>query len=379
MLRFTEEQNMVRDALSRHLANRIVPRVEAERHDEQFPVERLREVLSELGQFGVGQARVSVSAGGMGLDNVTAGLIHETTAQQLHEVASPALINESVGMLLDRIGTPQINQRYLAPLLEGKLIAASANTESYGGSNIAAIQTRARACAGGYRISGRKLWITNGHFADFVLVLARSEDSGKPDFYLVDRHEHGFDARPQKVAGHTTVAELAFDEVEVPEGNRLTSGKDGLKNIFGAFHITRAFVALSACGIARAAFDMALAFAADRSPFGKPIAGAQLVQAQLADCEVELEAARLLAYQALQLADAGEPFDHAASLAKLYASEMVQRVTARACQIHGALGLSDEMPVARLKAAAQIFPIVEGASEVQRLIIGRTLTGINGF
>lgn len=375
----TPEQTMAVDALARFLCKEIAPSITEAASREEFPEGELRQALARVAPMGIGNLRVPVYAGGSGLDLLAAGMLHETAARYVPELSGPALINESVALLLAALPAATIAPRYLAPLVAGQAIAASANTEETGGSDVRSIRTRAKRSGGDYLITGRKQWITNAHIADFVIVLARTADSDKPDLFLVDRALHGYDVRPLKVAGRVTLAELLFDEVRIPAENRLTMEGQGLSTMIAAFQSTRCFVALSAVGIADAAQDLALAHARDRKQFGKAIAATQLIQQQLADSAIEIEAARMLAYRALAIADSGASIEIESAMAKLYASEMVRRVTARASQIHGAAGLSEGMAVERLEQAARIFTVVEGTSEIQRLIIGKRLTGCSAF
>jgi len=378
MWTLTEEQRIGRDAFARMLSSTVVPDIQAANHPEQLPEADLRRQLLACAPYGLGRFRIPAEFGGLGLDLVTTGVMHETASRLVPELSTPALINDGVGLLLSRSASKWIKRDYLAPLAAGERIAASANTEATGGSDVSAVATRACRSGAGYRISGRKVWITNGQYADFAVVLARTEETGLLDLFLVDRETHGFDVSPLALAGRVTAAELNFDDVEVPYESRLTD-RDGLSTMLAAFQATRALVALSAVGVGQAAFDLGLAYAKDRQQFGRPIAATQLIQAQLADSVIDLDAARLLAYRALATADRGEPVELEASMAKLFASEAAQRVVYRAQQIHGAAGLNADMPIEHLSRLVRVYPIVEGASEIQRLIIGRKLTGMNAF
>lgn len=376
-----EEQQLALDVLSRRLRDEIVPATAKVSNEPLLPKAFLIEQLTKLAEMGLGNGRVPVEEGGLGLDLFTAGLIYEESCRQCFEVAAWAFINEGCASAIAALAPVEIKQRYLPSLLSGKLIAASCNTEPNGGSDVRNVKTKAMRDGGSYVISGRKVWITNAPHADLLLVFARTDNTDRQDFYLVDPKEHPCEIRPLVTNGSITTAEILFDEVRVPAENRLSGQGDGpgLNRLLAGFQLGRAFVGLSAVGIAQAAFEEALSYARDRTLFGAQLASKQLIQGHLADCSMEIEAARLLCYRALELADANLPFSIVASQAKLFASEMAKRVTDRACQIHGGYGLCPEYRVEKLARQVRMMTVVEGASELQRLIIGRELTGLTAF
>lgn len=375
----TDEQKEAVDAFAKFCRNEMRPDLRPYDKSPSIPREVVVTQLRRMLPFGLGNGRVSAEDGGMALDPVTAGLIYETAAQHSGGVSGYAFINESVALLLSRFGSAQVKRKYLDPLVAAERIAASANTEPSGGSDVGSVTTRAVRTSKGYAITGRKVWITNGQYADFVTVLARSDESKRLDLYVVDRQEHGFDATPLDSMGSITTAELAFDAVEVPEENRLGTDGQGLGAMLASFQGARAFVALGAIGQAMAAQEAAIAYAMQRTQFGAVIASKQMIQAMLADSQVDIDAARLLAYRALELNRRGAPCAVEASMAKLFATEMAHRVIDRAVQIHGGYGLSPEYPVERLYRTARMGRIVEGTSEIQRLVIGKALTGLSAF
>lgn len=374
-----DEQREAVDAFSRFCRQSVRPATKPYDRGLGVPEDVLREQLKKLIPFGLGTGRIPAEHGGLGLDPVTAGLLFEAGSQHAPGVAGPAFITESVGLLLSRYGSETVRHKYLEPLVAGEVIAASANTEPSGGSDVRSVSTRAARTAGGYAITGRKVWITNGQYADFATVLARSDETGQLDLYVVDRREHGFGSTPLETVGAVETAELVFDGVEIPEENRLGTDSKGLGVMLASFQEARAYVGLGAIGSALAAQEAALEYAKQRPQFGGPIAGKQLVQALLADNQVDIDAARLLCYRALELRRRGLPCAVEASIAKLHATEAALRVVDRALQVHGGYGLSPEFPLERLYRSVRKSTIVEGTSEVQRLAIGRALTGINAF
>ena len=375
----SDEQRAAVETMERFCQKEAAPAIAAQAGRPMLPRETILPLLRRLGDFGLGNGRVPEAHGGLGLDPVTAGLIFEAAARHASEVATVAFINETVALLLSAHAPQPLRDQYLPKLLAGELIAASANTEPSGGSDVGAVTARARATANGFAITGRKVFITNGQHADFVTVLARSEDSGQLDIYLVDRHLHGFNATPLSTFGAVSTAELAFDGVEVPVGNRLDTGGKGLGSILASFQEARAFVALGCIATAQAAQDAALAYARERRQFGAPLAAKQLIQAKLADSHVEIDAARLLAYRALEMKARGMDCALEASAAKLFASEMAQRVVDRAVQIHGGYGSDPGFAVERLYRHVRMGRVYEGATEIQQLLLGRALTGVSAF
>lgn len=374
-----ETQTIALHGFSRMIRDDILPAVAPYAQEPLLPKPLLIEQLKRLAEFGLGSGRVAEEDGGMGLDLMTAGLLYEEACRQCFEVAAWAFINEGCATAIAALASPNLKEKYLTRLLAGEIICASANTEPSGGSDVRSIRTKAMRDGDSYIISGRKQWITNAPHCDIMLVFARTDDSDRQDFYLLDMMEHPVDTRPLVTNGTITTSEILLDEVRVPASNRLTGSGPGLYRLLDGFQRGRIFVALSAVGLAQAAFDESLQYAKNRTQFGAPIAAKQLIQGQLADCATEIEAARLLCYHALQLADEERPYSFAASKAKLFASEMAKRVTERACQIHGGAGLCPEYRVERLARHVRITTIVEGTSEIQRLIIGRELTGYSAF
>lgn len=372
-------QTAALESLTRVCRDQIKP--ETDRFDglAAMDADLVRELLRKLVPVGIGSGRVSEEFGGMGLDPVTAGLLLEEANYWIPDIMGVAFISESAAIALSALASDRIRARYLEPLLRGEMIACSANTEPQGGSDVRSTSARAKRSESGWVISGTKVWITNGQFADFAIVLARTEETSALDLYLVDRKEHGFTSRPLETLGFISTAELHFDDVEVPYDHQLGTGGRGLAFMVQAFQSARAYVGLTAIGQARSAYDCALAFAREHVAFGAPIASKQLIQSHIADNAVDIDAARLLCYRALELARLGKPCSTEASMAKLFASEAAQRISSRSMQILGGMGLSTEMPIEATFRKLRAMTIVEGTSEIQRLIIGRAMTGMSAF
>jgi len=367
------------DSLTRVCRDQIRPVADMFDGLAGMSAEVVRGLVRKLIPVGIGSGRVAEEFGGMGLDPVTGGLLLEEANYWVPDIMGVAFINEGVAIALSGLASDAVRARYLEPLVSGEAIACSANTEPQGGSDVRGTRARARRSTSGWIISGTKVWITNGQFADFAIVLARTEETGALDLYIVDRRQHGFTSRALDTIGFSSTAELHFDDVEVPLDHQLGTGGRGLAFMMQAFQSARAYVGLTAIGQARSAHDRALAFAREHVAFGAPIASKQLIPGHIADNAVDIDAARLLCYRALQLAGEGRDCSTEASMAKLFASEAAQRVSARAMQILGGMGLSAEMPLEATFRKLRAMSIVEGTSEIQRLIIGRAVTGMSAF
>lgn len=373
----TDEQTEAVESFSRFCREQVRPVVAQYARELGMPKDVVLDLIRKSRAFGLGNGRVPAADGGMGLNAVTNGALLEAGIRHGDGFASYAFLNENISMILSRFGADEVKAQYLEPLVAGERIAAGAVTEPSGGSDVSAVATRATRTGNGYKITGRKVWISNGQFADFVTVLARDTETNQLDLYLVDHKQHGFDIQPHVTMGSISTAELSFDDAEVPASHRLGKPGQGFGAVLAAFQEARAYVGIVATGLALDAQDKALEYAATRTQFGGPIAGKQLVQALLVDNQVDIDAARLLCYRALDLADRGLPCATEASIAKLFASEAGGRVVDRALQIHGGYGTHRDCPIEHLYRRMRIFKIIEGTSEIQRLVISRAISGVH--
>jgi alkylation response protein AidB-like acyl-CoA dehydrogenase len=232
-------------------------------------------------------------------------------------------------------------------------------------------------------LSGRKIWISNGCHADLALVVARTGDGGDAPLsrFLVDREPAGFQSREIETIGLRgfSTAELVFDDTLVPKANLIGRAGDGLADSLIDFGATRCYAAIGAVGVARAALEAAVAYARQRVQWGQPIAGHQLIQAHIAQMATQLDCARLLTLRAADLIDRGMRCDAETSMAKYFATEAAVRITSAAIQVHGAIGLSAELPVERYFRDARMMTIPDGTSEIQKLIIARDILGVAAF
>ena len=373
------EDRLSIDAFRKYLDREIAPLAAAP--EEFFDKELVRGALKGLLNYGMGNGLVSEAHGGLGLSPLRVGLLFEQLAETSPDLAIVALIQLEAGLLLAD-GAEDQRRRYLAPLLAGDAFACIGISEPGAGSNIAELATRAKPVAGGYRISGEKQWISNGHFSDFILCAARLSEAPQAGLalFIVDR-EAGYETRniPKMALNRQSTAQVFFDETFVPEANLLAGAGEGLRRLTALLAGSRPLVGLLALGVARKAFDQAVAYAQQRRQHGKAIAAHQLIQARVANMAVDIEAARLLLYSALDKAGRGEPSELPSAMAKYFATEAALRVVRHAVAVHGGNGLSCAFPVEELYRMAPILAVTEGTPEMQQLIIGRRLLGVSAF
>lgn len=281
-------------------------------------------------------------------------------------------------------GSEEQKQRLLPGLASGALRAAFSTTEPQSGSDVSGIRTRATRADGGYRINGAKIWCTNAAVADFVLVAAKSGDEGAGgsiNLYIVERGAKGFQVgRKEDKMGARGVpsSPLFFDDVFVPETNRLGPEGRGFKIVMEAFNQSRPVIAARAIGLAQGAIDHSIDFVQGRRAFGQKVGDFQGIRWMLADMEIQTEAARQLVYRSAAMVDAGiagAELAHAAAIAKCFATDVAMKVATDAVQLFGAAGISNEYPINRYFRDAKVLQIVEGTNQIQRNIIANGLLG----
>ncbi|MGH8799147.1 MAG: acyl-CoA dehydrogenase family protein [Casimicrobiaceae bacterium] len=377
-----ESQQMVRDTLRTFAQQRLAPFAAAWDRAHTFPRDALRE-LAALGACGI---VVPEAYGGAGLDYVSLAVALEEIAAGDGATSTIVSVQNSVvcGPLL-AFGTAAQKERYLKPLASGASIGCFCLTEPHTGSDAAAITMRAELVHGGdgshYLLNGTKQFITSGKHADVALVFAMTDRSaGKKGIsaFIADTDTPGYDAtRVEDKLGQraSDTAQIVFRDCRVPAANLLGREGEGYRIALANLEAGRIGIAAQAVGMARAAFEAALSYARERTSFGKPIAEHQAVNFRLADMGTQIEAARQLTWHAAALRDAGQPCLKEASMAKLFASEMAERVCSDAIQIHGGYGYVTDFPVERIYRDVRVCQIYEGTSDIQRLVIGRALTG----
>jgi len=372
----TDHQLLIRDTVRQFMDAEVRPRVKEWEKTDFFPLE----AIQKMGILGCCGMLTPEEWGGPGLDHISYVLMIEEVAA-VHTAMSTALsvTNSAVQPPLLNFGTDAQKSQYLRRLASGEILGAFCLTEPAAGSDAAGIQATAVRDADNYKLNGTKTWVTNGSDAGVYIVFAKTQPelAGKgitaflvePTFpgFTIGRHEDKMGQRS------SPSVELIFNDCIVPAANRLGEEGQGLKIALSALDGGRIGIAAQAVGLAQAALDESAKYARTRKAFGKPIAEQQAIQWMLADMHTEIEAARGLLYQAALLKDSGAKMGSASSRAKLYASEMVNRVVAKAVQIHGSQGYSRESDVERMYRDARVLTIYEGTSEIQRAIIARDL------
>jgi len=323
---------------------------------------------------------VPESYGGAGADYVSSALALEELARVDAGTAVTLSVHLMIAGAILRLGSDEQKNKYLPQLAGGDVIAGFALTEPDAGSDAAAIRSAARRTADGYVLRGRKQWCTNGGYAGVTMTMFRTGGPGAKGIsaFLIDNALPGIavEKTTEKLGIHTSnTVDLAFDDVAVPATALLGSEGAGLNNALAALTSGRIGIAAQATGILAACLEASVKFAKDREAFGRPIAAFEGVSFKIAQMATDLEAARLLTWRAAARCDRGEPFALEASQAKLFASTAARRHAAEAVQIHGGYGYTTEFPVERYYRDAKITEIYEGTSEIQQLIIARSLLG----
>ncbi len=372
----SEEQALIRDTMRQFARERLAPFApEWDRH-ATFPREALQE-LAALGAFGMA---VPEAWGGAGMDYVSLALALEEIAAGDGATSTIISVNNSVvcGPIL-AYGTEAQKERFLRPLASGAMLGCFCLTEPHVGSDAAAIRTSARREGNEWVLNGVKQFITSGKNADIAIVFAVTDKAaGKKGIscFIVPTATPGYVVAriEEKMGQHASdTAQILLENCRVPAGSLLGAEGEGYRIALSNLEAGRIGIAAQSVGMARAAFEAALRYAQEREAFGKPIIEHQAVNFRLADMATRIEAARQLVLHAASLRDAGRPCLKEASMAKLFASEMAEQVCSDAIQIHGGYGYVADFPVERIYRDVRVTQIYEGASDIQRLVIGRAL------
>ncbi len=373
----TDDQRMIRDSARAFARDVLAPTAARRDADKAFP----RAEMAALGELGFLGMLVSEEWGGVAADHVGYVLaVEEISAADGSIGAMMALHNGLVSTPLRTHGTPAQKERYLRPLARGEMNGAFGLTEPEAGSNAFAIRTRAVKCAGGYRISGAKQFMSNGKSADVAIVFAATESDDprrRITAFLVSTAAEGYRAtRVEDKLGLSAseTCQVQLDEVFVPEEDVLGQPGGGYALAMSTLELGRLGIAAQSVGLARAAFEQAHAYARDRQTFGKPIIQHQAVGFRLADMNTQVEVARSFLHQVARMRDQGVPCKSEAAMAKLFASELAEKVASEAIQVHGGYGYLKDFPVERIYRDARICRIYEGTSDIQRMIIASGLS-----
>ncbi len=374
------DQVALRDTIRRFMKSEVVPLIPRHEAARTFPFE-LMPKLAELGYLG---GHLPESAGGQGIDYPTWAMMMEELGY--HWLSLRTMINITNGSInrLAQHGTAQQKQRYLEPMLRGRMKTCTGLTEPNTGSNIAGIQTRADLKGDRWVINGRKQWITNGVHAEVAIVVARTYSptcDGGLSAFIVERESAKYDVRKLDLMTLrcTGTAELAFADTEIPRENLLGEEGKGLVGTLKGLDAARLNIAMGAVGAAQSALDLSTEYVKQRKQFGRLIGSFQLVQKHIVDMTMRVEAARALGMRAAHALEAGKDVRQACSIAKLYAAEAAHEVANMALQVHGGLGYSEEYPIERIFRDTRGGMIPEGTTEIQTLIAGREILGINAI
>ncbi|HVB33365.1 MAG TPA: acyl-CoA dehydrogenase family protein [Patescibacteria group bacterium] len=374
-----DQQKLVRDTARHFMESELRPHLRQYEKEEHFPAEEIRR-LGELGFCGM---LIPEEWGGAGADTVSyAVMLEEIARVDASTAVTLSVTNSVVGGPLLRHGSEAQKQRWLARLASGEILGAFCLTEPQAGSDAGAIQARAERRGNEYVLNGTKIWVTSGGQAGLYIVFAKTDpgagrrgvsaflvEPGTPGFRIV-RHEDKMGLRL------SPSAEIALEDCRVAADQMLGAEGEGLKIALAGLDSGRIGIGAQSVGVAQGALELATRYARERRAFGQPISEFQAIQWKLADMQTEIDAARMLLWQAAWLRDQGaERLGRFSSQAKLYASEMANRVVYHAVQIHGSAGYSRESAIERFYRDARVLTIYEGTSEIQRLVIARDLLG----
>jgi alkylation response protein AidB-like acyl-CoA dehydrogenase len=374
----TAEQKEIQ-ALAREFSEReIEPHAAEWDRNHTFP----RGVFAKLAELGLMGACVPEEYGGAGTDFLSYILVLEELSRADAGVGVTVAVHTSaVTLPILAFGSDEQRSRFVPPLARGEHLGAFALTEPEAGSDAGSLRARAEPDGDGWRISGNKQWITNGRYSGTFLFFARTDQSTAGargvSAFILDGDQVQVTRDEEKLGLNSSITnDVAVDAVYVDRDRLLHEEGRGFRVAMQTLDGGRIGIAAQALGIAQAAYDVALAYARERRTFGKPIGEHQAIQQKLANMSMEIDAARLLVYRAAWLKDRGEPVTEAGAKAKLFASEMARRQTAEAIQILGGYGYTKEFPLERYYRDAKITEIYEGTSEIQRLVIARSILGL---
>ncbi|WP_328382369.1 acyl-CoA dehydrogenase family protein [Micromonospora zamorensis] len=380
-LTLSAEQAAVRQLAAEFADRELLPHAAAwDRRESVDPA-----IVGKLGDLGFLGLTIAEADGGSGGDHLAYCLVLEELGRG--DSAVRGIVSVSLGLVAKSIaahGSAEQRAEWLSRLCAGTALGCFALTEPDSGSDAAALRTRAVRDGDDWLLTGTKMFITNGTTADVALVFARTGGPGHRGItaFLVPTDSPGLTRREIHgklgLRGQAT-GELGFDEVRVPDAARLGPEGGGFRLALATLAKGRMSVAAGCVGIAQGCLDAAVGYAGQRTQFGKPIAGHQLVQQLLAAIAVDTAAARLLVWQVADLIDRDQPFATEASMAKLFASEAAVRAANNAVQVFGGYGYIDEYPVGKYLRDARVATLYEGTSQIQQLLIGRALTGVNAF
>ena len=371
-----EEHRMIRDMVRDFVKNEIAPIANKIDEEEKFP----EETVKKMGELGLMGMEIPEEYGGAGMDSISYAIAVEEISRVCPSHGVIMSVNNSLYCYgVYKFGTEEQKKKYLPMIASGERIGAFSLTEPHTGSDASNLRTMAKKVGNEYVINGKKVWVTNGYHAKYILLFAVTEPEKKHHgitCFIIDTEKEGvIKSPPEKKLGIRAAysCELTFEDYKVPEEMRLGNEGDGFKIAMSVLDAGRVGIAAQAVGIAQGAFDLAVKYTFERETFGKKLYEHQAISFYLADMRTRIEAARLLTYKAAFLKQKGVKYSEWASMAKLYASETAMWATDKAIQIHGSLGYSREHDVQRLFRAAKVTEIYEGTSEIQRIVISKNI------
>jgi butyryl-CoA dehydrogenase len=372
----SEDQQMVRDAVRDFVQAEILPKAAAWDKGNTFPSQALKG-LASLGCYGIA---VPEAWGGAGLDYRSLALVIEEIAAGDGATSTIVSVNNCpVCSILMSYANPAQKDQWLKPLASGEMLGAFCLTEPHTGSDASALRTTATRDGDFYELNGVKQFITSGKHADVAIVMAVTDKAaGKKGIsaFMVPTQTPGYVVArlEDKLGQHASdTAQILFENCRIPVANRIAEEGEGYKIALSGLEGGRIGIASQSVGMARAAFDAALRYAKEREAFGQALFGHQAVQFRLSDMATQIEAARQLIWYAASLKDAARPCLKEAAMAKLFASEMAEKVCSDAIQVHGGYGYVSDFPVERIYRDVRVAQIYEGTSDIQRILIARAL------
>jgi alkylation response protein AidB-like acyl-CoA dehydrogenase len=366
-----KEQQEIQERAAEFSDREVAPYAAEWDREARFPAE----VFKRLAGAGFMGLCVPEEYGGGGTDFLSYALLIEEISRADAGVGVTLAVHTSAGTLPILIyGNEDQRSRFVPDLARGEKIGCFALTEPTTGSDTAAIEASAERIEGGYRLSGHKQWVTNGRAAGTMIIFARAQEGVTAFVVGMDEEGISFGKHAEKMGVlSATTDDVLLDNVFVPEEGRIGEEGKGLRVALGALDTGRIGIAAQALGIAEAAFRYAVRYASERTTFGKPIAEHQAISFKLADMQTKIRAARLLVYEAAWIKDQGMPHGEAGARAKLYAAQVANEVTYEAVQVLGGQGYMKDHPVERYYRDARVTEIYEGTSEIQRLVISRSI------
>jgi butyryl-CoA dehydrogenase len=378
----TDEQQLIRETARAFSDNEVAPRATENARNHHFDLDLVKKIAAQ-GYLG---AIVPPEYGGAGLDYLSYGLIVEEIGRG--DSAIRTVISVQTSLVCSAIlkwGTEEQKHAYLAKLCSGEWLGCFGLTEPDTGSDAANQKTRAKRTDSGWVINGAKMWISMGNYAKVALIFAQTDpELGYKGLacFLVDTDQPGFKAQTieHKMGLHASdTASIALEDVEASDDDMLGQVGDGFKVAMSALDSGRYSVAAGCVGICQGCVEESVSYAKEREQFGRPIASFQLVQAMIADMVLKTDASRMLVWRAGWLKDMGRPNTLETSVAKLHATEASLECANLAIQVHGGAGYVDDHPVERYFRDARVTTLYEGTSQIQKLIIGRAMTGVNAL